>query len=71
MTFPDCAIPAGLVGIIRPAIRASCRPSDALEIRYPAGWGPDVVNCSVPGLPSALHVPPVTFTASVEPVPLR
>ncbi len=35
------------------------------------GWGAEVVNCKVPGLPSPLHVPPVTLTASGEPVPTR
>ena len=69
MTLPDCEDPAGFVGVIRAAIKASCNPPDALATVYPAGCEFAVVNCSVPAEPFPAHVPPVTFTASAVPVP--
>src|SRR3954467_6685786 len=69
ITLPACDVPVGLVGTILAAINASCNPLEALEIVYPAACAFAVVNCRVPGSPSPLHVPPVTFTASVVPVP--
>ena len=69
MTFPDCEVPVGFVGVKRVTITASCSPPDALPMVYPTGCAFAVVNCSVPGWPSPVQLPPVTSTASGVPVP--
>ena len=49
MTFPDCEVPVGFVGVNRAAMIASCNPPEALETVYPAACALTVVNCNVPG----------------------
>src|SRR5205085_2245940 len=68
ITFPDCDVPAGLVGENLVAISASCNPAEALPTVYPALCAFVVVNCNVPPWPLPAHVPPVTSAASAVPV---
>src|SRR5258708_20984743 len=49
ITFPDCDGPNGLEGVNRAAIRASCKPLEALPIVYPAECVFFVLNFSWPG----------------------
>src|SRR5262249_14438731 len=69
ITFPDCDVPAGLVGANLVAINASCNPPEALPTVYPALCEFAIVNCKVPPCPLPAQVPPVTSTASAVPVP--